>query len=71
MLLHDMEERIDAMRVQALVASRDCFIMLASELDSISDLLEFTDKKHTQLELEKLARLLMYLQQHYEIKRKT
>jgi hypothetical protein len=55
------------MQVEALVASGDCFITLATELDRISEALDTTDPKHTKLELEKITRILLYLQQHHKV----
>lgn len=70
-LVHDAELQLDQLQVEALVASGDCFVTLATEVDKISDMLNDIDPKHTALELEKLTRILLYLQQHYEIKPKT
>lgn len=69
-LIHDADLHLDQMQVEALAASGDCFVTLGTEIDKISEMLTHTDSKHIALELEKLTRILFYLQQHYEIRRK-
>jgi hypothetical protein len=70
-LLHDADLHLSQMQVEALVASGDCFVTLATELDNIAETLIVTDPNHTKLELEKLTRILLYLQQHYKVAQKT
>ncbi len=67
-LVHDYAG--DAEEVDALVASGDCFITLATTLDKNTDLLT-VDSPTIAPELQKLTRTLLYLQRHYKITRKT
>ncbi len=68
-LVHDAEMHLDQMQVEALAASGDCFVTLATEIDRISELVGQASTEHLRLELEKLARILLYLQQHYKVSR--
>lgn len=65
---HDLAENFEELEIQALVASGDCFEMLASDLDRVSrnldeDTLEYLRVEHT-------IRILIYLQRHYKIAKK-
>lgn len=65
---HDLAENFEELEIQALVASGDCFEMLASDLDRVSrsldeDTLEYLRVEHT-------IRILLYLQRHYKITKK-
>lgn len=55
--------------VQALVASGDAFATLATKIDEASSQLS-SDAPLVQPHLESVARTLLYLQRHYEIRRK-
>ena len=66
-LVHDAELHLDQMRVEALVASGDCMIALATEIDNISETFAKMNPNHVKLELEKVTRILLYLQQHYKL----
>ena len=69
-LLHDAELHLNQMHIEAWAASGDCFETLASELDRISETMSSMTPQHVKLELEKLSRILFYLQQHYIVKSK-
>jgi hypothetical protein len=56
------------LEVDALVASGDCFVTLATVLDQLHHSLEAA-ADHTLPELEKVIRTLLYLQRHYTITR--
>jgi hypothetical protein len=60
---NDMQTPAD---IQALVASGDCFITLATELDAVTEELT-VDSQIAKPPLEKLTTILLYLQRHYEI----
>lgn len=66
-LIHDGGPQPDHLQVQALVASDDCFVTLATELDRLSDASKTMNPRHMKLELDRLARVLIYLQQHYKV----
>jgi hypothetical protein len=70
-LVNDAELHLYQMQVEALVASGDLFVTLATELDNISETLARMDSSHIRLELEKLTRILLYLQQHHKVIPKT
>jgi hypothetical protein len=59
----------DRLDIDALVASGDCFITLATTLD---DCTRFLDRKDSVAlpQIEKTISLLMYLQRHYRVVRK-
>jgi GTP:adenosylcobinamide-phosphate guanylyltransferase len=66
--VHDLAENFEELEIQALVASGDCFEMLASDLDRVThnldeDTLEYLRVEHT-------IRILLYLQRHYKITKK-
>lgn len=67
-LLRDFEE--SEAEIDALVASGDCFITLATTLDSATDALD-ADAVKVSPELQKLTRTLIYLQRHYKVIRKS
>lgn len=56
--------------IDALVASGDYFITLATTLDEISELVK-AGTPQAGLQLESLTRTLLYLQRYYTIVRKT
>lgn len=67
--LSDLSDQPTDLEVEALVASGDCFITLATALDHLSETLEQEDHL-TRPQLEKLTALLLHLQRHYTIARK-
>ena len=67
-LLRDLAENFEELEIQALVASGDCFEMLASDLDRLQGSLEPDSLEH--LRLEHTIRILLYLQRHYKITKK-
>jgi hypothetical protein len=70
-LLHDYSEDERNLEVDALVASGDCFITLATALDDIDKTLPgATEAVQTRPELERFIRTLLYLQRHYSVQKK-
>jgi hypothetical protein len=67
-LLHDLDVNPDNLVIQALVASGDCFEMIASNLDQISRSL--SNDSPLQFQLEHTIRTLLYLQRHYKVIKK-
>lgn len=67
-LLHDLAENFEELEIQALVASGDCFEMLASDLDRASR--ELDPESLEYLRVEHTIRILLYLQRHYKIVKK-
>jgi hypothetical protein len=59
----------DRLDVDALVASGDCFITLATSLDDSTKFLKSADSVALP-QIEKAISVLMYLQRHYRIIRK-
>jgi hypothetical protein len=68
-LLHDEASPQERMALDALVASGDCFITLATKLDTLIEALKEADQT-IQPELERLVADLLYLQRHYQIVKK-
>jgi hypothetical protein len=66
-LLHDYDEK--EIEIDALVASGDCFVTLATSVEKNANLLT-TDTPTVGPGLEKLTSTLLYLQRHYKITRK-
>lgn len=66
--LRDISGDPESIAIDALVASGDCFEMLASTLDQLSRTLP--DDAPQQPELEQLIRTLLYLHRTYLITRK-
>jgi hypothetical protein len=56
--------------IDALVASGDCFVTLATALEAINQSLT-ADAKTAGPQLERLASILFYMQRYYKIKSKT
>ncbi len=56
--------------INALVASDDCFITLATTIESVMHALT-VDKPTASPQLEKLVATLLYLQRHFRIHRKS
>jgi len=67
--VHDLGEDFEEMEIAALVASGDCFDMLASELDRVSCALPVDSLE--RLRLEHTIRTLLHLQYRYKITRKN
>ncbi len=67
--VHDLDGPLTPNEIDALVASGDCFVTLATNIDEVTDLLG-ADATITHPQLNKLASTLLYLQRHYQIKRK-
>jgi len=65
---HDLAENFEELEIQALVASGDCFEMLASDLDRLSS--ELNPDSLEYLRVEHTIRILLYLQRHYKITKK-
>lgn len=60
----------DELELQAHIRSGDYFALLATILDEISqDLLDVN--RHDCLELQRIVDRLLYMQKHYEIRKKT
>lgn len=68
-LLHDHPVDEHDLEADALVASGDCFVTLATVLDQLQQSLVGAGKA-LQPELEKVTRTLLYLQRHYTITKK-
>jgi hypothetical protein len=66
-LLHDHPE---ADEIDALVASGDCLITLATALDETTQFLD-SDAEAARPGLEKVIRILLHLQRNYQLSRKT
>lgn len=66
MVAEDALDSADA--VQALVASGDCFVTLATIVDEAAE--ATAPDSHISSQLEKVTATLLYLQRHYEIRRK-
>jgi hypothetical protein len=70
LLLHDSDDEDRARQdIDALVASGDCFITIATSLDDSTKHLKATDSKALP-QIEGAIRVLMHLQRHYRIVRK-
>ena len=68
-LMHDYADAPNGHAVDALVASGDCFITIATQLDDISH--QSGTKPEDVSDLEEIIRTLIYLQRHYAITKKT
>lgn len=66
--VHDLAENFEELEIQALVASGDCFEMLASDLDRANRDLDPESLEY--LRVEHTIRILLYLQRHYKITKK-
>jgi hypothetical protein len=66
--VHDLAESFEELEIQALVASGDCFEMLASDLDRASR--ELDSESLEYLRVEHTIRILLYLHRHYKITKK-
>ncbi|HTB49036.1 MAG TPA: hypothetical protein VK712_03055 [Verrucomicrobiae bacterium] len=55
--------------INALVASGDCFITLATTIEAVNNTLT-VDRPIASPQLERLTAVLLYLQRHYQIRRK-
>jgi hypothetical protein len=68
-LLRDDTMDYRNLEVDALVASGDCFITLATTLDDLDKSL-VEGGQHFQPEIEQVVRTLLYLQRHYKVTKK-
>ncbi|MEK7594345.1 MAG: hypothetical protein AAB436_01755 [Patescibacteria group bacterium] len=68
-LLHDYIDDSTNLDMDALVASGDCFVTLASQLDEISELME-TEPEVVRPQIEQIVRTLLYMQRFYKPVRK-
>lgn len=66
-LLHDHAIEQDNFAIDALAASGDCFVTLASQLDELTHQ-QMSTAQHPQL--EDMVRTLLYLQRHYAVVKK-
>jgi len=66
-LLHDHPEPSE---IEALVASGDCHVTLATALDEATQTLP-EDAETLRPELEKVIRVLLHLQRHYKLSPKA
>lgn len=66
-LLHDHGTMPDNFAVEALAASGDFFITLATQLDELT---HANDKTTHNPILEDMIRTLIYMQRHYEVAKK-
>ncbi|MGC1177266.1 MAG: hypothetical protein WA843_04305 [Candidatus Saccharimonadales bacterium] len=64
-LLRDHPDDSDYLEIEALVASGDCLITLATELDGLN-----LTQHVAHPQVEKVIRTLLYLQRHYKLARK-
>jgi predicted ATP-grasp superfamily ATP-dependent carboligase len=69
-LLRDLTEQPTPMDIESLVASGDLFAVLATELDDIALTLIEAPAVDVSSKLEKLTKILLYLQRHYKVSRK-
>jgi hypothetical protein len=69
--LHDIDRYLDPTRIKAMIASDDCFVTIASEIDKISESITRNTPGHVQTELDNITSLLLYLQQHYKVIHKS
>ncbi len=69
LLFHDYVDDSANMDMDALVASGDCFVTLASQLDEITELME-SEPEVVKPQLEQIVRTLLYLQRLYKPVRK-
>ncbi|MDB5164807.1 MAG: hypothetical protein JWL89_433 [Candidatus Saccharibacteria bacterium] len=68
-LLRDLSGHPEPREIDALVASGDLFVALATSLDATSNALT-TDAPIAHPQLERVTSILLYLQRHYAITRK-
>lgn len=64
-LLHDYSADIDAQDIDVLVASGDCFITLATQLDATLNI-----ATPDAVTIEQVIKALLYLQHRYKIVKK-
>jgi hypothetical protein len=70
LLLHDNDsEELERRDIDALVASGDCFVTIATSLDDSTKHLKATDSKALP-QVEGAISILMHLQRHYRLVRK-
>lgn len=64
-VLHDMADKREFNQADALAASGDFFIMMATKLDMLAQ--SMPRDSGEQIELENLIQTLFYLQKHYKV----
>jgi hypothetical protein len=69
LLLKDLSDKPASHEIDALAASGDLFVTLATALDDTASSLT-TDASIAHPQLERLVNMLLYLQRHYKISRK-
>lgn len=67
--VHDVDDDSE-LEIDAMVASGDCFVMLATALDQMTGEPFTDDPELIKPQLEKHIHTLLYLQRFYEISRK-
>jgi hypothetical protein len=68
-LLHDHNE-LSHTDIEALVASGDCLVTLATALDQTTEFIK-TEPEAVRLQTERVISTLLYMQRHYKLVRKT
>jgi hypothetical protein len=69
-LLRDIDEPLSPKAIDALIASGDLFVTLATDIDGLTETLPLKTGSEASQKLEKLTKILLYLQRHYLISRK-
>jgi hypothetical protein len=65
--LKDINEKHTPPEIDALVASGDLFVTLATRLDEVANSLQASSPPYVQGQLEDITTTLLYLQQHYNV----
>lgn len=68
-MVRDDDAAYNQLDVEALVASGDCFVTIATSLDDCTKLLAPTETDALP-QIEKAISVLLYLQRHYKVVRK-
>jgi len=66
-LVRDKQDDGKELEIDVLVASGDCFAMIATALDQLADDPFADNVEMIRPQLEKYVHTLLYLQRHYEI----
>jgi hypothetical protein len=69
-LLRDINEPLSHTEIDALIASGDLFVTLATDVDGLTECLPLGNANKAYQKLEKLTSILLYLQRHYSLVRK-
>lgn len=67
LLFNDLSGKVSPTDIEAIVASGDLFVELATELDEITLNLIESPGIDVSLKLDKLTEILLYMQQHYRV----